>query len=249
MTQVSEDPEYKGPGKVSYKKKGPGVELRQFTAHTEEEVDSPTFSPTPPPLRTLPPKARIDPDEPPTIVQRPKKIELASPSQKQAPVRQAPSPLSDSKQDLISKKAESVAGLENPAFENDTSSAGKASVAKVAKTAAKITDADDIYEEYETEYENTNKTDAPVPQGVFADENNSADIDDLNTYEEPLSLVDNSRFSSTQDFVNRQTSISGLPTTAAKRSSSAEEPLKVSKLVFFQNRASSRVHVLNLHLF
>ena len=227
VTSMSNDPVYKDSGK---KNKGARVELKQFTVteHYEEEIDSPTFSPTPPPLRTIPPKQRTESNDPPSIVARPKKVQLqmaASSNKTVSHDRQGSS--SSSITPPSNKPANPTMGIVNPVFDADEVKSNSPKLSQVEDRA------DDIYEEYDQEYENVRKG-GNEPLDVFAHDtkHNAAGEGD---YEEPPQFINERSPTRTSEYLNRQASLSGLPDMSTQKTQSAESPLQVmiTRIIIF----------------
>lgn len=225
LSSASNDPEYKDPGR---RNKGGAVQLKQFTVHSEhyeDEIDSPTFSPTPPPLRTIPPKSKVEESEAaPSVVPRPKKMQL------QTRDKPAPTVKNDTEAFLstaTNNTAVITSGIRNPAFEADNQMSNSAKPV-IDGDGQSENGTDDIYEEYAKEYENTKENSAVNPQGVFSqDTGNNDDDEDDGDYEEPFKLLNERSMTGTQEYLERQTSVSGLPDMKLKKTHSAESPLKV----------------------
>lgn len=222
------DPVYKeSKGSWAKKKKVVAkVELKQFTSHSErveEEIDSPTISPTPPPVRTLPPqihRASTDSETPPAVFSRPKR-------------RPAPPPLPTDAQHLPSGTSnKSNQGQINLAFESDARSSPEPQLKpNPSSPPTHGQDADDIYEEYSNEeYENTKPGADISTEATGTMEEDDIEIDDLDAYEEPVPATKPKSYSQSHEFLVRQSSMSGLPESKPAKTPCVDSPLQVCEL-------------------
>lgn len=225
------DPVYnESKGSWTKKKKAVAkVELKHFTSHSErveEEIDSPTISPTPPPVRTLPPqihRASTDSETPPAVVSRPKR-------------RPAPPPLptvgTDAQHLPPGTSNRSNQGQTNLAFESDARSGSEPHLKPNSSSSPTHgQDADDIYEEYlNEEYENTKPGADISTEATGTMETDDIEIDDLDAYEEPVPATKPKSYSQSHDYFVRQSSMSGLPESKPAKTPPVDSPLKVCEL-------------------
>ena len=206
-------------------KRSKNVELTKLNAiNHEEEIDSPTFSPGPPFPPSMPPPAGRKPSTDAMAPELPKR-----PARRSAPpvpplgarltsqeTQQQDRPRGDSKDSAGSSK-----GVDNSAFVGDSIQEVKVS-SQTPKTPLHYDDDDEnTYEEY---LENKRQS---IKRNKSAGDN-GIELEDSDAYEEP---VDKKTESTTEEFIKRQSSISGLPDFPTAQSGAglqqSDQPLHV----------------------